>query len=145
MFCPGVSFSSPANINYIDIPFLCYYMYWYVPSDLCFSVLDQMRQHHHIVTDISRGLIVFGSRTIHLYVSGEAHIYGVEAIASFFLFFAFRSCIEYKLACVEIRTHNASGDRHCLHRYWVVINPTTIRSRRPLSVFGDGYHYSWNI
>ena len=85
MFCPGVSFSSPANINYIDIPFLCYYMYWYVPSDLCFSVLDQMRQHHHIVTDISRGLIVFGSRTIHLYVSGVAHIYGVEAIASFFL------------------------------------------------------------
>ena len=87
MFCPGVSFSSPANINYIDIPFLCYYMYWYVPSDLCFSVLDQMRQHHHIVTDISRGLIVFGSRTIHLYVSGVAHIYGVEAIASFFPFF----------------------------------------------------------
>jgi hypothetical protein len=75
MFCPGVSFSSPANINYIDIPFLCYYMYWYVPSDLCFSVLDQMRQHHHIVTDISRGLFVFGSRTIHLYVSGVAHAY----------------------------------------------------------------------
>jgi hypothetical protein len=67
MFCPGVSFSSPANINYIDIPFLCYYMYWYVPSDLCFSVLDQMRQHHHIVTDISRGLIVFGSRTVRIF------------------------------------------------------------------------------
>ena len=33
---------------------------FYVPSDLCFSVLDPMRQHHHIVTDISHGPIVLG-------------------------------------------------------------------------------------
>ena len=39
----------------------------------------------------------------------------------------------------RVQTHNLSGDWHWLHRYNVVVNPTTIRSRPwwPLFDFGN--------
>ena len=50
------------------------------------------------------------------------------------------------LALIEIRTHNISGDMHWLIGY-VVINPTTIRSRprRPLAVTMTNGNYSGNM
>ena len=39
-----------------------------------------------------------------------------------------------------IRTHNVSGDMYWLHWYNVVINPTTVKSRRPL--FGSVKAYN---
>jgi hypothetical protein len=43
------------------------------------------------------------------------------------------------LTMSRIQTHNFNGDRHRLHRYIVVVNQTTIRSRpqRPLSCRED--------
>jgi hypothetical protein len=50
------------------------------------------------------------------------------------------------LALIEIRTHNISGNMHWLIGY-VVINPTTIRSRprRPLAVTMTNGNYSGNM